>query len=167
MRRLIPFALALLPATAQAAPFADLSAIDRAVEAFTGAAIGAPGGALLPVDRRLRLANCTQRLALGWPGMRRDAVVVQCPDAGGWRLFVPLRAAPAASAAPEPPAIQRGEAVTVAVEGEGFSVSRGGEALNPGPVGSWIRVRMADGAARGEPLRAQVVRPGLVRVPVE
>ena len=38
-----------------AAPFADPAAIDMAVAAFTGAEAGAPGGATVPADRRLRL----------------------------------------------------------------------------------------------------------------
>lgn len=165
MRCLPLIALAAVSTAATASPFADLAAIDRDVMLFTGAAAGEPGGAVLPVDRRLRLAACRAPLALAWRGARRDTVVVQCPDAGGWRIFVPLRVAAAAAATtPEAPAIARGEAVTVAVEGEGFSISRSGEALDAGAVGAWIKVRTGD--ARAEPVRAQVVRPGLVRVPL-
>ncbi len=168
MRCLPLIALAAVSAAATASPFADLAAIDRDVILFTGAAAGEPDGAVLPVDRRLRLAACRAPLALAWRGARRDTVVVQCPDAGGWRIFVPLRvAAVAIAAAPETPAIARGEAVTVAVEGEGFSISRSGKALDAGAVGAWIRVQTSDGrSARAEPVRAQVVRPGLVRVPL-
>ena len=45
-------ALAAAPAVAQSA-LADLAAIDGAVEQFTGVPQGAPGGAAMPVDRRL------------------------------------------------------------------------------------------------------------------
>lgn len=141
------FALALLAAT----PFADLAAVDRAVADFAG-------GAASPLDRRLRLAPCVSPLALSWRTPRRETVVVECPDAGGWRLFVPV----SAGAGIAPLAINRGDAVSVSVSGQGFSVSQPGEALESGPVGEWIRVKTAG----GQPMRAQVVRPGLVSVPL-
>ena len=152
--------LALL--LAAATPFADLDAIDRQVAAFTGAPIGAEGGATLPLDRRLRLRPCGSPLALAWRGDRRDTVIADCRDAGGWRLFIPVRAGisgPATS-----PLINRGDAVTIAVAGDGFSVSQPGEALEAGAQGSWIRVRAAIG--KGGAMRAQVVRPGLVTLPM-
>lgn len=142
---------------AAAAATADLNQIDIAVARFTGAAIGESGGALQPVDRRLRLNRCAAPLALAWRTARQDSVVVQCPDVGGWRLYVPV-VAQMAAALPEPPAILRGDAVTIAVAGEGFTVSRPGEAMEAGPAGGWIRVR----PIAGEPVRARVVRPGLV-----
>lgn len=155
--------LAVLTATsAQAQSVTDLAAIDRAVEAFTGAPIGAPGGAGQPVDRRLHLTRCAAPPALSWYGSRRDTVLVRCPDPGSWRIFVPL----AAGAAPEQsaPAVLRGEAVTIRIAGEGFSVAQAGEAMEPGSVGTWIRVRSAQ--ANAQPLRARVVRPGLVAVEI-
>lgn len=141
------FALALLAA----APFVDLGVVDRAVNEFAG-------GAATPLDRRLRLAPCISPLALSWRTPRRETVVVECPDAGGWRLFVPV----AAGASAAPLAINRGDAVTVSVSGPGFSVSQPGEALESGAVGGWIRVKTAG----GQPMRAQVVRPGMVAVPL-
>ncbi|MCK9541957.1 MAG: flagella basal body P-ring formation protein FlgA [Novosphingobium sp.] len=149
---------------AAAAPLADLDAMDRQVAAFTGAPAGTPGGAAAPVDRRLRLNSCRTPLSLSWRGERRDSVVVRCPDTGGWRLFVPVRtAAPAERAAP---AVNRGDAVTIAVEGDGFAVSQPGEALDAGTVGEWVRVRAAGRAASAQTTRAQVVRPGLVAIPL-
>ena len=147
---------------AAAAPFADLAAIDRQVAQFTGAPTGVEGGAQMPLDRRLRLRPCMAPLALAWRGARRDTVVAECPDIGGWRLFVPVRAGAQAVAAAV--AINRGDAVTIAVTGGGFSVSQPGEALEAGPVGGWIRVRGAGG--KSQPMRAQVLRPGLVGVPL-
>lgn len=159
-------AIALAPAAAaQNAAFHDLVAIDAAVAVFTGAGIGVPGGANLPVDRRMRLAPCRSPLALSWYGARQDNVLVQCPDAGGWRLFVAVSGITRQGvAAPTPPAVARGEAVTIAVSGEGFSVSQSGEAMEAGPVGAWIRVRTS---ARATPIRAQILRPGLVVVPID
>lgn len=168
------FALGLMLGAAQfaqGAGFADLAAIDRQVEAFTGAPIGAPGGAITPVDRRMRLRSCGAPLAISWYGLRRNSLQVQCPEANGWRIFVQLASAPvaAAAAAPEPPAVSRGDAVTISVQGEGFSVSQPGEALDAGPVGAWIRVRPVRSVAagpKGDTLRAQIARPGMVVIPL-
>lgn len=176
------FALGLV--LVAAAGFADLDAIDREVAAFTGVPAGQPGGATLPVDRRLRLQACAAPLAVAWNGARRDSLTVQCPLAGGWRIFVPLAAGGAAAmgnamggamagsyqSAAATPAVSRGDAVTIAVQGDGFSVSQPGEALEGGAVGGWIRVRpvstAAAAAGRGDTLRAQVVRPGMVAIPL-
>lgn len=152
---------AVQPARAQA--LADLAAIDRAVADFTGAPLGTAGGAAYPVDRRLRLNPCTVPLSLNWYGARQDSVEVTCPMTGGWKLYVPLVAAPrAASAAAAPPAVTRGDAVTITVNGDGFAVSQSGEALESGPVGAWIKVRgLSD---KAPVIRARVIRPGLVGV---
>ncbi|MBW8754481.1 MAG: flagella basal body P-ring formation protein FlgA [Sphingomonadales bacterium] len=163
------FALGLVLGAAQSvqgAGFADLDAIDRQVAAFTGAPIGTPGGAVMPVDRRMRLQACGQPLTISWNGMRRDSLQVQCPDTG-WRIFVQL--ANASLGATAAPAVNRGDAVTIAVQGEGFSVSQPGEALEGGPVGAWIRVRpnsAVAAGARGDTLRAQIIRPGMVAIPL-
>lgn len=152
-------------AFAQARGYHDLVAVDAAVAAFTGAGIGVPGGANMPVDRRMRLAPCYSPLALSWYGNRQDNVLVQCPDVGGWRLFVAVSGNSRQGSAPlAPPAVARGEAITIAVAGEGFSVSQAGEAMEAGAVGAWIRVRTS---AKATPIRAQVSRPGLVVVPAE
>ena len=154
-----------ISATAGAqAGYASLSAIDRAVAAFTGADIGLPGGASLPVDRRLRLSACASPLELSWRGARHDTVVVQCPDAGSWHLFVPVRNHVGQVGAN---AVVRGDSITIAVTGDGFSVSQPGEAMDPGAVGDWIRVRsVKDGSPRTDSMRAKIVRPGEVEVPL-
>lgn len=164
---LLPTILAAL-ALATAAPArgqvarADLAAIDNAVAGFAGAGVGLPGGAVLPVDRRLRLVACAQSLDLSWRDGRRDTVLVQCPAPGGWHIFVPVR-----SLGGGPVAVARGEAVTISVTGEGFSVSQSGEAVDGGALGEWIRVRaVKDGSPRSDPMRARIVRPGEVEVPL-
>ena len=164
----VRFALLLaavaVPAAAQAGAFADLAAVDREVAAFTGVPQGQPGGAIRPVDRRLKLSPCAAPLNLRWYNTQRESVVVQCPAANGWRLFVPVLAVQVAAAEN---VISRGDVVTVAISGDGFSVSQPGEALEAGAMGAWIRVRtIRDGTRKGEPVRAQVVRPGLVEVPM-
>ncbi len=167
-----------VPAYAQSAsdPYSDLDALDRQIAVFTGAPIGAVGGALPPLDRRLRLNRCRSVVALSWRNARQDSVLVQCADAGGWRLFVPVRLAdpvPSDRAPAAPEAVHRGDAVSIAVRGEGFTVSQPGEALEGGPVGAWIRVRPLAGStsrsasrARPSEMRARIVRPGLVEVPL-
>ncbi len=149
-------------APAIAAGFTDPATIDREVAAFTGTAIGDIGSAA-PVDRRLRLAPCATPLALSWRGDRHETILVQCPDSGGWHLFVPIHnpGTPSSGVA----AVARGEEVTVAITGDGFTVSQSGEALEGGAVGDWIRVNPAkDAKTVSEPIRAQIVRPGLVAV---
>ncbi|HEX4848384.1 MAG TPA: flagella basal body P-ring formation protein FlgA [Novosphingobium sp.] len=154
-------ALALgAPALAQSA-VADLAAIDRAVAQFTGMPQGAPGGAALPVDRRLRLTPCRAPLALGWYGARRDTVEVVCPMPGGWKLYVPL-VGPADGGVAAAPLIARGDAVTITVSGDGFAVSQPGEALESGAEGAWIKVRGIN--PKAPVLRARVLRPGVVGI---
>ena len=166
---------AMLVLAAASGTFADLDAIDRQVAAFTGAPMGEIGGALGPVDRRLRLEPCRSGIALSWRGSAKgngqDSVIVQCGDAGGWRLFVPVRRpAPEAAAAPAAPVIKRGDAVAIAVSGEGFTVTQPGMALEAGAEGDWIRVRaLAAGSGignRGQELRARIVSPGTVSLPI-
>lgn len=161
--------LAAALSASSSAPFADLDAIDRQVAAFTGAEVGQAGGALTPVDRRLRLQACRSGVALSWRTPAQDAVVVQCGDAGGWRIFVPVRSAGGAGPAGQggPIAVTRGDAVSIAVQGDGFTVSQPGEAMESGPVGGWIKVRPVTGnIVRGDVMRARIERPGLVSLPL-
>lgn len=166
--RLAPLALAMLvplcDPPSRASGFTDPAAIDRAVAEFTGAAIGTPGGARAPADRRLRLAACDAPLALAWHGTARNTVRVECPGAASWRIFVAVDGAggTAAASRPSPPAIKRGDALTIMVRGHGFSVQQSGEAMDSGAVGDWIFVRTA---RKAEPLRARIERPGLAVIP--
>lgn len=155
----------LLLAASSASPalagaFTDLVMLDREVAAFAGAPLGAPGGPALPVDRRLRLSQCADSLALSWYGSRRETVLVECPAASGWKVYVPLRIA--ASAASSAPMVARGEMVTILINSDGFAISQQGEALEAGTLGAWIKVRKVGGKA--EALRAQVLRPGVVGI---
>jgi flagella basal body P-ring formation protein FlgA len=85
-------------------------------------------------------------------------VLVRCPVAGGWRLFVPVESG--AAAAPKEPIVARGESVAIVVQGKGFTLSRKGEALEGGALGEWIRVRPA--GKRTDPIRVRVIEPGKV-----
>jgi flagella basal body P-ring formation protein FlgA len=157
--------LAILAAAASGG-YADLNAIDREVAGFTGAEVGQSGGAATPVDRRLRLRPCGSSLALSWRTVTHDSVVVQCQDPGSWRLFVPVRKPTQGAGASGEPVISRGDAVSIAVTGEGFTVAQPGEAMEAGAIGAWIRVRAVNAKPGVEPMRAQVVRPGLVSLPL-
>lgn len=141
----------------------DPAAIDRAVAAFTGAAIGTPGGARMASDPRLQLAPCGGPLAVSWHTPARTAVAVECPGPTAWRVFVAISPATGAAAAPRPaPAVKRGDAITIMVRGRGFTVQQPGEAMEAGAVGDWIEVRTA---RKAQGLRARIERPGLVVVP--
>ncbi len=177
--RLSPLALPILltlcdlPAEAQSQPVqpsaygrasTDPAAIDRAVAAFTGAAIGTPGGARMASDPRLQLAPCGAALAVSWHSPARTAVAVECPGPTAWRVFVAINPAAGTPAAPraQAPAVKRGDAITIMVRGRGFSVQQPGEAMEAGMVGDWIEVRTS---RKAQGLRARIERPGLAVVP--
>ena len=159
--------LAFVPAAALAAPSsADLDALDRLAEAFAGAPIGEPGGPATPIDRRLRLAACKGDPEIDWHGDRRDAMVIQCPDPRGWKLFVPIRggatAGSSAVAERQEPVIRRGDPVTVRAESPGFSISQDGVAMGDAAPGERFRVRI-EGAKT--PVQAVAVEPGRATLP--
>lgn len=151
----------VMPLAAQNQEFTDPGSIDQAVARFTGAATGDAGGARSQIDRRLRLARCRSPLDLQLYGTRQDSVAVSCPDPAGWRIFVPLAKAAPAAATRE--LIGRGDIVSIAIEGRGFSVAQAGEALESGSAGDWIRVKPP---GKAEAIRAKVERPGKVVIPM-
>ena len=158
MIQLLAAATIAAAAPATAAGFTDPAVIDHAVAQFTGVSVGGEGGARLPVDRRLKLSQCDAPLALEWYGRNRDSVLVRCPVAGGWRIYVPVVTAPVAAKAE--PAVNRGDTVALVVQGRGFTLSRQGEALEGGAVGEWIRVRPV--GEKTDPVRLRIVEPGKV-----
>jgi flagellar basal body P-ring formation protein FlgA len=143
------------------AAYTSPAEIDRAVIGFTGAMVGEPGGARFPADPRLRLAACAAPLTLDWHNPARTSVKVECAGPVPWRIFVAIASAQNTIAGTE--AVKRGDNVTIALRGRGFSVQQAGEAVEGGRVGDWIFVRTG---RRAEPLRAKIERPGLVIVPV-
>ena len=151
-------ALAAIAAPVAAQGFADPASIDAEVAAFLGVSPADAGSSFIPVDRRLRLATCAQPLALGWQGTRRDSVVVQCPQTGGWKLYVRLMGQSMAPQAAAAPVIKRGDSVTVTVKARGFSVSQEGQAMEAGAVGEWIRIKVG----KDKEMQGQVTRPGAV-----
>jgi flagella basal body P-ring formation protein FlgA len=165
--RLAPLALPLLmllcdPAAQAQSGTTDPAAIDRAVIAFTGAGIGEPGGPRVATDPRLHLSACAAPLKVSWHNPSRLAVQVACPGPTPWRIFVAIAGANAGQAATTPPAVKRGDALTIVVRGRGFSVQQPGEAMEGGAVGDWIVVRTS---RKAEALRARIERPGLAVIP--
>lgn len=155
MKHCLALIATLSAAPAMAQSTVDLAGIEREVAAFAG---GQPE-AIVPLDRRLRLAPCTRDHALGWFGNRRDMVEVRCPVPGGWRLFVTLSSGGQAGTAA---LVAKGDAVTISIRDAGFVLSQPGEALEPGGEGAWIKVRPVRAGA--PVLRARVLRPGQVGI---
>ena len=164
-------------ASAQTRQFENLDRLDGLVAMTVGANIGEPGGAAAPVDRRLKLAACPQMPEVTGPVF--GAAMVEC-KATGWRVRVPLRAGGAAAgpptmsanpafaraagnaAAPRPVIVKKGDPVQLIAGGAAFSVSRVMIADEDGGAGDMIRVRED---RRSDPVLAQVVEMGIVRVP--
>ena len=163
-------ALALcLPAAAQAAPFQDTAALDRAVAGFTGQAIGTEGGARTPVDARLRLATCPM-VAMSWRTPSHDAVVVSCSQPN-WRIFVavampatppPAGTGPAMAAVRAEPVIKRGDPVMIEAESNGFAISREGVAMGDAAPGGRFMVKVDD---TRNPVQAVAVASGRATLP--
>lgn len=144
--------------------FTDPAEIDRAVEQFTGSAIGEVGGARLPADRRLKLATCETPLSVKWHGRAQTIVRVDCPisreSAEGWRVFIATSSAKPAAEISK--VVARGDPITVLVRGRGFTVQQSAEAMEAGAIGDWIAVRTE---RRADAIRARIERPGLAVIP--
>lgn len=164
MRSIFILALAVTATPALAAT--DITALERKVVDFTGAAIGAEGGPAQPLDRRLHLADCAGQPDLTWRSDRKDAVVVHCA-AAGWRIFVPVRtAAPLpvvrTVAARSEPVIRRGDLITLSAESSGFSVSGEGVAMTDAVPGARFAVRITGAKA---PVQAIATEAGRATLP--
>lgn len=154
-------AIVASPANAQSRHL-DPARIDRAITDFTGKEMGQIGGARYLADKRLKLADCARPLSVSWHGNGRANVRVACTDPSPWEVFVAIVPAPKPAAnALAAPAVKRGDAVTIVVEGQGFTIRRTAIAQQNGAPGDWITVKHD---RRGKSVSAQIVRPGLVRL---
>jgi len=157
--------------------FQSAATLDAIVNQFTGKEIGQQGGAIAPVDRRLKLAACAAP-QLEWRGESHDAVVIRCM-APAWKIFVPVAAVPRprpvveapmpanvvvrpAAAVKVEPVIKRGDAVTVEAGASGFSISRQGIAMNDAPPGARLSVKVDD---KQPPIQTIAIEPGRARLP--
>lgn len=138
------FAALSLGASAQS--LQDLTAIQQA--ALT--ALQAGPGTQAMVAPGLRLAACRQPL-VAVPSTPTVADV-RCPDAPGWRLFVPVRNAPAAAAAGPSAAgapadggapaviVKRGDPVVLRARIGNSEIRMGGRALGQAMAGNVVNV---------------------------
>lgn len=164
------------PAYAAGAEFENLDRLDSLVAMTVGANLGEPGGPVAPIDRRLRLKPCPAMPKVEGPVF--GAAIVSCAETG-WRVRVPLSAAPADraplfAAAPGARAgaqrsapvaetvVKKGDPVELVAGSDVFSVSRLMVADEDGAVGDMIRVREGPKSA---PVSARVERAGRVRAP--
>lgn len=167
----IAAALLLGPAlSAQSAlpPAQNLDELEQLIVTRLGADVGQPGGPMMPIDRRMRLAACPTGIEIDAPSI--GAITVRCTTAG-WRLRVPLTrpnavAANAAGstttpAAPAKADVRRGDPVELVAQGKAFQVSIDGTAMEDANIGG--RVRVSTGG-RGQTLFAEVVDVGKVRL---
>ncbi|MGJ3648433.1 flagella basal body P-ring formation protein FlgA [Sphingomonas sp. GlSt437] len=157
------------PSTAQST-FQDTTALDMAVEGFTGRPVGTEGGARAAVDKRLKLGACPT-VALSWYGATHDAVMIRC-GSPEWRLFVPVIAAPPAPAPAGVPlvpvsrpvvVIKRGDPVTIEVNAPGFVITRDGIAMSDAVQGGRFLVDV-DGNGK-KPVQAVALEAGRATLP--
>jgi flagella basal body P-ring formation protein FlgA len=168
---MILFAMILAAAPA-AEQFQSTLILDAVVAQFTGKQVGELGGARAPVDTRLKLAHCAAP-QLEWRSDAKDAVLVRCM-APGWRVYVPVNAAPqpkpiaapvAQRAAPlvkAEPVIRRGDPITIEAGATGFSITREGVAMNDAAPGARLLVKIDD---KRQPIQAVALEQGRARLP--
>lgn len=150
-----------LTAPAFAQGFEDLDRLDGRVIALTGAMIGQPGGAVAPIDRRLKLSACPSPVAIEPAGP--DTLSIRCAETG-WRLRVGLVPAGrtgfgGAAAVKAEPLVRRGDTVEVTVQGDTFDVTSNAVAMDDGAQGQPVRLKLAGNGAQSTGI---VTGPGTV-----
>lgn len=154
-----------LRAQAALPPAQDLDQLEQMVVTALHADVGQPGGPLVPIDRRMRLAACPTGIQIDPPNA--GAVNVRCTTAG-WRLRIPLSRMPVASAAAvgdagfaASPDIRKGDPVQLIAKGPSYSITADATAMEDGRIGNRIRV---SSVTKGSILFAEVVDVGKVRL---
>lgn len=158
MIALAPLVAIVGVSAAHAAPPAleDLDFLDTRIAVFLGGTAADAGKKAQPVDRRLRLINCTEGALFDPPSL--GAITAYCPSRG-WRVRVPLIGAAIAELAEL--VVRRGDAVQLAYVGSGFDVSTSATALEDGRTGGFVRVKTPTGTAS---VTARVRGPGSVAI---
>lgn len=153
----LPILLCATPAAA-APQFEQLDLLEARIVATLGAGIGEAGGPVRPIDRRLKLAACTNTPEIAVP--TPASAVVRC-GADGWRIYVPLIRSALAEAAQEKaePMVRKGDQVELIASGGGFTVTTVAVAQQDGARGEFIRVRTG---AKSAPVTAEVSALGQV-----
>lgn len=150
----LPLMTLALASPAWAQQFQDLNALDAQVAAAL------PGESVAAADRRLKLARCTEPLAID-AGMV-GSVTVRC-NALGWRIRLPIAGASATSVkeAAAEVLIHRGQQVELVFKGEGYELSTSGTAMEDGSAGKSIRVKTLTG---NTPIHGTVVSSAIVHI---
>jgi flagella basal body P-ring formation protein FlgA len=152
--RIVPGLAALfLAARAMATGYQDLDALDARI-ASTLPSSGTP----VPIDRRIRLAQCPEEPEIS--PLSGQAIAVRCP-ALGWRIRVAVSSDAQTSGSPADILVRRGDLVDLVVRGAGFSASAPGTALDEGAAGKTVRVKIPTSPV---PVSAVVVRAGVVAI---
>lgn len=122
--------------------FEDTTLLDRQVASHLNAGVGEAGGALAPIDDRLKLKRCPASVQVS--GTQRNAVLLSCPG-WGWRIFVPVsrngRQNNGRNDSSGAILIQRNQPVTLIVRRSNFSIRYGVIAQKSGKMGEYIPVR--------------------------
>lgn len=153
-----------LSAAAGADGFEDVARLESRVVAALDADVGAPGGPVAHIDRRLKLQACPAPVTIDPPAL--GALPLRCEPLG-WRIRVPLvRVAGAPAAAPaaqpqQPPVIKRGDPVELVAGDSSFSVSAQAIAQEDGRSGGKVRVKTDP---RGPVIIGDVVESGRVHI---
>jgi flagella basal body P-ring formation protein FlgA len=152
--RILPGLTALfLAAPAMAAGYQDLDALDARIASTLG-----DSGTPVPIDRRIRLAQCPEEPEISPPSA--GALAVRCP-ALGWKIRVAVSSAEQPAAVAAEILVRRGDLVELVVRGAGFSASAPGTALDEGVAGKTVRVKIPTSPT---PVSAVVVGAGMVAV---
>lgn len=141
----------------------------QSIDVLTDMVANAMGRTATPVDRRIKLARCPEQASV--TAIDANALAVRCASLG-WRLRVPLSAAPPGSTQAAPaaanyarttsvPVIRRGDNVRVTIDTASFSISYAAVATQDGRVGETIGLRGSDAKSM---LSATVTGPGRARL---
>lgn len=133
--------------------FQDLGQLEAKVAAKL-----ANAGTPVPIDRRIKLAQCPLEPSIS--GVMNGFVAVKCAPLG-WRLAVGVSAPVSMAEQTSELAVKRGDVVELISRGSGFSVSSTGVALDEGATGKAIRVKMPTSSA---PVRAIITGPGAASI---
>lgn len=158
--RRIAMVAAACAAPAHAQGFENLDALETRLEAALGAGVGAPGGPMRPLDRRLKLAACPAP-ALVEPPLA-GAATLRC-EALGWRIRVPVTRTVIAATGQAEPIVRKGDQVEFVARAAGFTVSTVAIAEQDGALRDRIRVRTtASDGRKNAPVTAEVIAAGQV-----
>ena len=149
----VGLAVLLSSAATAGSSYQDLDALDARIRASIPAS-----GTAIPIDRRIKLAPCPDEPEISGPVA--GAVAVRCL-ALGWKIRVAVMDASAAGTIAAPLLVHRGDAIEIVAQGPGYSVTSVGTALEEGPAGASIRVKIPTSPS---PLAAVVARAGVASI---